>query len=68
MLSQLIAAVHPLLWLFESFPILPVAFGMATHGMYYRLLVKEFPFIELTSVNFLGSTGERPPGQHVTVP
>jgi len=50
-----IVLVHPFLCILESFPILPVAFGLATHGMYYRLLEKEFPFIELTSPNFLGS-------------
>jgi len=46
-----------MLWIFESFPFLPVALGIATHGMYYKLLEQDFPFIELTSVNFLGSTG-----------
>merc|ERR1711934_314861 len=50
-----ILAVHPMLWIFEPFPFLPVAFGIATHAMYYRLLVMDFPFIELTSANFLGS-------------
>jgi len=51
----IIMALHPLLWVFESFPFLPVGFGIATHAMYYRLLVMDFPFIELTSANFLGS-------------
>merc|ERR1711871_745642 len=52
-----ISAIHPLLWVFESFPFLPVALGIATHGMYFKLLQEDFPFIELTSLNFLGSTG-----------
>lgn len=56
-LPQAILAVHPMLWIFEPFPFLPVAFGIATHAMYYRLLVMDFPFIELTSANFLGSCG-----------
>lgn len=46
-----------MLWIFESFPILPVAFGLATHGMYYKMLEDNFPFIDLASFNFLGSTG-----------
>merc|ERR1711865_589109 len=52
---MIILLLHPFLWIFESFPVLPVAFGIATHAMYYRLLIMDFPFIELTSPNFLGS-------------
>jgi len=52
-----ITGLHPMLCILEPFPILPVAVGIATHCMYYRLLVMNFPFIELTSPNFLGSCG-----------
>merc|ERR1711988_642667 len=50
-----ILALHPMLWIFEAFPFLPPAFGIATHLAYYRLLEMDFPFIELHSPNFIGS-------------
>jgi len=50
----MVLAVHPCLWMFESFPILPVATGMLAHGLYYKLL-ETFPFTEMASPVFLSS-------------
>jgi hypothetical protein len=53
---QVIIGLHVALWLFDSFSILPILVGIATHVAYYKLL-HGFPFIELTSPIFLLSCG-----------
>lgn len=41
----------------ESFPLLIIIAGLFTNGLYF-LLLKDFPFIELTSPVFLGGVGK----------
>ena len=53
---QVVIGLHVALWLFDSFSILPILVGIATHVAYYNLL-HGFPFIELTSPMFLLSCG-----------
>eukprot|EP00741_Cyanophora_paradoxa_P008712 tig00001371_g8434.t1 len=48
-----VAVVHVLLLIFDGFPFLGTAVGLGAHALYY-LLLKEFPFIQLTSPVFLG--------------
>ena len=55
--SQVVVAVHPCLWIFEDFPVMPVAVGILAHGLYYKLLAT-FPFTEMTSPVFIASVGE----------
>ena len=41
----------------ESFPLLIIIAGLFTNGLYF-LLLKDFPFIQLTSPVFLGGVGK----------
>jgi len=50
----IVVAVHPCLWIFEEFPVMPVAMGILAHGLYYKLLAT-FPFTEMTSPVFIAS-------------
>eukprot|EP00959_Pyramimonas_sp_CCMP1952_P032726 686362-Pyramimonas_sp.AAC.1 len=49
-----IAGLHVLLFIVDRQPFLCVASGIAAHGAYFTLL-KKFPFISLTSPEFLAS-------------
>ena len=43
--------------MFEGFPWLMIGLGLVSNGI-YSLLLKDFPFIELTSPVFIASIGE----------
>lgn len=51
-----IIALHVLLLIVDRLPFFCIACGLGTHLLYHRLL-KTFPYINLTSYDFLGSLG-----------
>eukprot|EP00899_Mesostigma_viride_P029458 jgi/Mesvir1/9698/Mv12176-RA.1 len=53
---QGIVALQVLLLLFDRLPLLCIAVGVSAHGAYYRLL-RTFPYISLSSTDFLASVG-----------
>lgn len=55
---QITAGVYILIFLFEDFPLLIVATGLATCVAYFFVL-KTFPFFDLSSPPFIASVGKR---------
>ncbi|GAQ92289.1 hypothetical protein KFL_009680010 [Klebsormidium nitens] len=53
---KVVIGIHVALLLWDRLPVLPIAVGIGSHVVYYRLL-KTFPYISLTSPDFLGSVG-----------
>lgn len=53
---KFVIGVHVLLLLVDRLPVLAIGVGIASHVVYSRLL-KTFPYISLTSPDFLGSVG-----------
>lgn len=51
-----VIAVHVFLLLVDRLPVVCIGVGIVSHVVYYRLL-KTFPYITLTSGDFLGSLG-----------
>eukprot|EP00898_Chlorokybus_atmophyticus_P003788 jgi/Chlat1/440/Chrsp103S01019 len=51
---QAVLVLHVLIWVVDRLPAIPVLTGMGAHVLYFRLL-RTFPFISLTSPDFLGS-------------
>ncbi|KAL2651987.1 hypothetical protein R1flu_020115 [Riccia fluitans] len=51
---KVVIGLHLLLLVWDRLPILCVALGVGAHVFYYRML-KTFPYIALTSVDFIGS-------------
>jgi hypothetical protein len=49
-----VLVAHVLGWLFEDLPLSCLLVGIVAHASYFALL-RSFPFIELVSVNFIGS-------------
>lgn len=49
-----VLVAHALGWLFEDLPLSCLVVGVIAHASYFALL-RSFPFIELLSVNFIGS-------------
>ncbi|KAG6557669.1 hypothetical protein Mapa_000950 [Marchantia paleacea] len=53
-IKVVVIGIHLLLLVWDRLPILCIAFGVGAHVFYYRML-KTFPYITLTSVDFIGS-------------
>jgi hypothetical protein len=51
-----VIAIHALLLILDRLPVVCIAIGIAGHVFYYRLL-KTFPYITLTSPDFVASLG-----------
>lgn len=49
-----VVVIQLLLWIVDGYPMWHIWFSVACHG-FYSLLLKEFPFIELTSPVFIAS-------------
>jgi len=56
---QVTTIVYVGLLVLEQFPIKVIIAGLISNGLYFWLL-KDFPFIELTSPVFLGGVGKSP--------
>jgi len=56
---QVITIIYVGLFVLEKFPITVIIGGLIGNGLYF-LLLKDFPFIELTSPVFLGGVGKIP--------
>lgn len=54
--AQVVLACHALLWLLEHLPLLFILIGMLSHAAYYMLL-RTFPVLTYTSVEFILSGG-----------
>ena len=55
--SQVTTVVYIGLLVLEKFPVSVIIAGLVSNGLYF-LLLKDFPFIQLTSPVFLGSVGK----------
>jgi hypothetical protein len=53
---KVVIGLHVGLLVWDRLPVLPIVVGIGAHVLYYRLL-KTFPYISLTSQDFLGSVG-----------
>eukprot|EP00897_Mesotaenium_endlicherianum_P005261 jgi/Mesen1/4763/ME000242S03936 len=56
LLIKIIVGLHVALLLVDRLPLLPIALGVVSHALYHRLL-HNFPYINVTSAEFLGSCG-----------
>ncbi|KAF0427353.1 DUF396-domain-containing protein [Gigaspora margarita] len=52
--TGVVVAIHILLWMFDDFPFWRIIFSVMCHGV-YTLNLKTFPFISLTSIQFIAS-------------
>lgn len=56
-LCQVVAVVHVCIWLLEDIPLVVIGTGFLANVV-YALLLKDFPFISLTSFRFLSAIGK----------
>lgn len=53
---KFVIALHVILLVVDGLPVVSIGVGIVSHVFYYRML-KTFPYISLTSCDFLGSAG-----------